>query len=145
MYWEKWLPRAIRNKRRGMLTSGVVCNAYSRCSALPWLHDAFMQLFTLDHSWSISAGSCLTTLLTAQILSEGLTHLPAWRTGWDQSSSTVMRSWLKVWRRGWARRRQISWHKRTEASLIHVPVSSHFSRLCSGGTVRWTVRLLGCV
>jgi hypothetical protein len=48
------LCRAIQNKRRGMLTSGVVL-----------LHDnaVYIQLLTLEHCWNISTGSCLITLL----------------------------------------------------------------------------------
>jgi hypothetical protein len=54
----KKLCRAIQNKRRGMLTSAVVL-----------LHDC-ASAYSCFHSsvcWSISAGSCLTTLLIALI------------------------------------------------------------------------------
>jgi hypothetical protein len=50
------LRRASQNKRHGMLTSGVVL-----------LHGN-EHLHALEHCWSISAGSCLSTLLTSLIL-----------------------------------------------------------------------------
>jgi hypothetical protein len=49
------LRRATQNKRRGVLTSGVVL-----------LHDS-ARLLTAAHWWSLSTGRCLTTLLTALI------------------------------------------------------------------------------
>jgi hypothetical protein len=51
----------------------------------------------LNHCWSISTRSCLTNLLTALIsLRATTTCLPTWRTGWDHSPSTIMRSWERV-------------------------------------------------
>jgi hypothetical protein len=54
----QWLYLENRNKRCGMLTHGVVL-----------LHDIARKhtLLTLEHCWSISTGSCLTTLFTALI------------------------------------------------------------------------------
>jgi hypothetical protein len=34
--------------------------------------------------------------------------VPTWRAGWDHSASTLMRSWWKESKRGWAHRRQTS-------------------------------------
>jgi hypothetical protein len=60
----------------------------------------------LEHCWSISTGSCLTTLLTALILLRATTTcFPTYRTGWDDRASTIM-SWWKVLKRGWTHRRQ---------------------------------------
>jgi hypothetical protein len=99
----KKLRRAIQNKRRGMLTSGVVLlhdNARPHARAL---------LLALQHCWSISTGNSLTTLLTALILLQVTTTcLPTRRTGCDHSASTIMRSWWKVSKRGWAHRQQTS-------------------------------------
>jgi hypothetical protein len=68
-----------------------------------------MQLLALEHSWRISAGSCLTTLLTALIsLRATTTCLPTWRTGWNHSASATMRNWCKVSKLGWARWQQTS-------------------------------------
>jgi hypothetical protein len=68
-----------------------------------------IQLLALEHCWSISTGSCLTTHVTALILLRATTTcLTTWRTGCDHSASTIMRSWLKVWKRGWDHRRKIS-------------------------------------
>jgi hypothetical protein len=45
----------------------------------------------------------LTTLLTALISLQATTIcFPNWRNGCDHSISTIMRSWLKVSKRGWA-------------------------------------------
>jgi hypothetical protein len=93
------LCRVIQNKRRGMLTSGVVLphdNAHSHTAA----HT--------EHCWSISTGSCLTTLFTALIsLWATTTCSPTWRTGCNHSAST-MRCWWKVRKSGWAHRQQTS-------------------------------------
>jgi hypothetical protein len=63
-------------------------------------------------SWQrISTGSCLTTLFATLIsLHATATCLlvPTWRTEWDHSASTIMRSWWKVLKRDWAYRRQTS-------------------------------------
>jgi hypothetical protein len=64
-----------------------------------------VQLLALGYFWSISSGSCLTTLLTALI---SLRATTTWRTRWDHSASTIMRSWWKVPKRGWAHMRQTS-------------------------------------
>jgi hypothetical protein len=52
------MSKAIQNKMRGMLTFGVML-----------LHDmrVGIQLLALEHCWSISTGSYLTTLLTSLI------------------------------------------------------------------------------
>jgi hypothetical protein len=66
-------------------------------------------LLTLEHCWNISTGSCLITLLWALIsLRTAATCLPTWRTGCDHSPSTIMRSWWKVSKSGWAHMRQTS-------------------------------------
>jgi hypothetical protein len=85
--------------RCGMLTSGVV------------LHDRFcIQLLALKHCWSISTGSCLTTLLTALIsIQTTTTCLPTWRTGCNHSTSAIMRSWWKVLKHG--RAHKLLWHR----------------------------------
>jgi hypothetical protein len=49
---------AIQNKSHGMLTYSVV---------LLMTMGICIQLLALQHCWSISIGSCLTTLLTALI------------------------------------------------------------------------------
>jgi hypothetical protein len=54
----------------------------------------WIQLLALERCFIISTGSCLTTLLTALIsLRATNTHLPIWKTGWDHSTSEIMRSW----------------------------------------------------
>jgi hypothetical protein len=66
------------------------------------------QLLALDHCWSISTGSCLTTFLTALISLRATTVcLPTWRAGWDHSASTIKRRRWKLSERGWVRRRHI--------------------------------------
>jgi hypothetical protein len=96
----KKLHRAIQNNRCGMLTSDVVHpndNTRSHTSACT---QALLEHF----NWS-----CLTSLLTALIsLLATTTHLPTWRTGCDYGASTIMRSWWKVLKRGWAHRWQTS-------------------------------------
>jgi hypothetical protein len=78
------LRRAIQNK---------MWNADIRCSAPPWLHFC-IQLLALKHCCSISMGSCLTTLLTAQISIQATTTcFPTWRTGCDHSTSAM--SWWR--------------------------------------------------
>jgi hypothetical protein len=68
-----------------------------------------IQLVTLEHCWSISTGSCFTTLLTDLILLwVTTTSLPTRRTSCDHSSSTVMRGWWKVSKCGWAHMWQTS-------------------------------------
>jgi hypothetical protein len=57
--------RAIQNKRRGMLTSGVM------------LHYDNVHSLALEHCCSISTGSCLTTNLTAISFQAPITCLPA--------------------------------------------------------------------
>jgi hypothetical protein len=78
---------------------------YTRFMAKMWwvtMRDCIQQL-GLKHCWSISTGSCLTTLLTALILLRGTTTcLPIWRTGWDHSTSTIIRRWWKVSKHGLA-------------------------------------------
>jgi hypothetical protein len=93
---QKKLPRAIQNKRGGMVTSIAVL--------------VLTQLLALEHCLSISTGSCLTTLLTALISLRATTTClptPTSRTDWDHSASTIM-SWWKVSKHGWAHRRQTS-------------------------------------
>jgi hypothetical protein len=64
------------------------------------------QLLTLEHCWSISTGSCFTTLLTALISCRSTTIcLRAWKNCCDHSTSRIMRSWWKVSKCGWAPRR----------------------------------------
>jgi hypothetical protein len=65
----KELHRAIQKEERcGMLTFG---STMTMCVCI--------QLLTLKHCWSISTGSCLTTLLTASIsLQVTTTYLPTW-------------------------------------------------------------------
>jgi hypothetical protein len=89
----------FRNKRRGMLTYGVVSSMTMRVR---------MQLLALEHCWGISTRSCFTTLLTALIsLHAATTYLPTWRSGWDHGASAI-RSWWNLSKRGWAHRRQNS-------------------------------------
>jgi hypothetical protein len=96
----KELCGAIQNKRHGMLTSGVVL-----------LHDNAhpLKVLTLEHCWSISTRSCLITLLTTLIsLWATITCFPTWRTGCDHNTSTIMRSWWKGSKHGWAHKWQTS-------------------------------------
>jgi hypothetical protein len=73
-----------------------------------------MQLLALEHCWSISAGSCLTTLLTSLIsLQATATCLRTWRTGWDHSTSTIMRSWRKLSKRGEFTGGRLLWQRHT--------------------------------
>jgi hypothetical protein len=68
-----------------------------------------VRLLTFEHCCSISTGSSLTTLLTALISLRATTAcLPTWRAGCDLSASTLMRSWWKVSKHGWAHVRQTS-------------------------------------
>jgi hypothetical protein len=68
-----------------------------------------IQLLALEHCWSISTASFLTIPLTVLISHRATaTYLPTWRTGCDHNSSTIMRNWWKVSKRGWAHRRQTS-------------------------------------
>jgi hypothetical protein len=65
-------------------------NADLRCSMTMRVR---IQLFELEQSWSISTGSCLTTLLTTLISRQAIaTCLPTCRNGWDHSTSTTIRS-----------------------------------------------------
>jgi hypothetical protein len=64
--------------------------------------DVCIRLLTLEHCWRISTGSCLILFWVST------TCLPTWRTGWDHSDSTIMRSWWKVSKRGWAHTQQTS-------------------------------------
>jgi hypothetical protein len=73
------------------------------------LYDTARLLLTLGHCWSISTGSCLTTLLTALIsLWATNTSLPTWRTWWNHSNSTIMKTWWKVSKWGWGDHQQTS-------------------------------------
>jgi hypothetical protein len=61
-----------------------------------------------SQAYCISTGSCLTTLLTVLIsLRMTAAYSPTW-TGYDHSASTIIRSWWKVSKCGWAHRRQTS-------------------------------------
>jgi hypothetical protein len=96
----KKLHRAIQNKKCGMLTSSVLLLQTMRVC---------IQLLALEHSWSISTGNCLTTLLEALISLRATTNcLQTWSTGWDHSASTTMRSWWKMSKCGWAHGQQTS-------------------------------------
>jgi hypothetical protein len=96
----KMLSRSIQNRRRGMLTYGVVLLHDNPCS-----HTATRSRAQLEHF----TGSYLTTLLITLIsLRATTTGLPAWRSGCDDRASAIMRSWWKVSKRGWAHRRQTS-------------------------------------
>jgi hypothetical protein len=80
---------------------------YSYCSSM--LTHVHTQLLALKHCWSISTCSCLTTLLTAMILFRTTTTcLSTWRASQYHSTSTIMRSWWKVLKCGWAYRQQTS-------------------------------------
>jgi hypothetical protein len=85
-----------QNKMRGMLTPGVEPSTIIR---------GRIEMLALEHCWSISTGSCLTTLLTGLIsLRVTTTYSPTWRTGWDHGVSKIM-SWWKVSKSGWTHRR----------------------------------------
>jgi hypothetical protein len=57
----------------------------------------------------IGRGNQSTRRTTAVIsLRSTATCLPTWRTSCNHRTSTVMRSWLKVSKRGWAHRQQTS-------------------------------------
>jgi hypothetical protein len=65
-------------------------------------------LLALKHCWSISTGSCLTTLFTSLIsLRATIICLPAWRIGWHHRASTITRTWWKV--------SKLLWHTHTKA------------------------------
>jgi hypothetical protein len=89
----KQLLRTNQKKRHIMLTSGVVLfhnNARPHTAArtrAPVVHF-YWELF--DRSERLT------------------TCLPTWRTDWDHSASTIMRSWWKVSKRGFSHRRQTS-------------------------------------
>jgi hypothetical protein len=95
------LHTVIQNTRRGMPTSDVVSSMTMRAR----IHLLVLQ----QHCWSISTGSCLTTILSALISFRATTTcLPIWRTGCDHSSSAKMMTFRKVTKRGWVDTRQAS-------------------------------------
>jgi hypothetical protein len=68
-----------------------------------------IQLLTLEHCCRISTRFCLNSFLTTLIASQATTTcLPTWKTEWDHSASTIMRSWWTVSKRGWAHKKQTS-------------------------------------
>jgi hypothetical protein len=74
-----------------------------------------VQLLALEHCWSISSGSCLTTLLTARLsLWVSTTCLPAWRTGWDHSVSTIIRSYGRCQNVAVSTGGRLLWHRYTK-------------------------------
>jgi hypothetical protein len=84
---------------------------------------------------SISTGSCLTTLLTALILFQTTAAcLPTWRTGWDHSISTIMRSWRKVSKHSWAHR----WHAFLTQAWSSFRMLNLFSSLLVLLTANWS-------
>jgi hypothetical protein len=102
VYFEtlKILHRAFQNKGRGMLTSGVVL-----------LHDN-TYLHTAPHTWALQEHFNWVLLdqppYRPDFTLSDYHLLPTWRTGWDPSTSTIVRNWWKVSTRVWAHRRQTS-------------------------------------
>jgi hypothetical protein len=81
-------------------TKGVECLYPVYCSSTKT--RVHIQLLVLEHCCSVSAGSCLATLLTVLIsLRATPTCLPTWRTDCDHNASTIMRSWWKVLKHMW--------------------------------------------
>jgi hypothetical protein len=94
-------------KGRPFRTKGMECWHPVQCSSMTM--RVRIQLLALEHYRSIPTASCLITLLTGLVsLLVTSTCLPISRTGCDHSASTIMRSWSKVSKRGWAHRRQTS-------------------------------------
>jgi hypothetical protein len=97
---KKKLCRDIQNKRRGMLTSGIVLfldNAHLHTAAHTRVLQKHFNWELFDHP-----------PYSPDTLRVTITCLPTWKTGWNHSTSTIMRSWWKVSKRGWAHRRQTS-------------------------------------
>jgi hypothetical protein len=96
----KRLRRAIRNKRPGKLTSGVVLLHGNACPHAAARTRALLGHFNwelFDHPpYSPDHASSDYNLFT---------YL---KNCWDHSASTIMRSWWKVSKHGWAHRRQTS-------------------------------------
>jgi hypothetical protein len=67
---------------------------------------ARIQLLALEHCWSISTGSCLTTALIALISLWSLFTFQ--KSCWDHYTSAIMRSWWNVSKHGWDNRQQNS-------------------------------------
>jgi hypothetical protein len=96
-----------------------------------------IQLFKLQHCWSISTGSCLTTLLTDLISICATTLcLTTLKTGCDHSASAIMICWWKMPKRGWAHTWQTSMlHAHTylfpvtSASILGVTTSKNRSSI----------------
>jgi hypothetical protein len=111
-------------QKRTKITSELYCETLKNCvgsfraKEVECWHTVYcssmtmrigIQLFAPEHTWSILTGSCLTTLLTAMIMLRATTTcLPTWRTGWDHSASTIVRSLWQVSKCGWTHRQQIS-------------------------------------
>jgi hypothetical protein len=96
----KKLHRAIQNKRHGKVISSIVLPhdyARSNTAACTWALLEHFNWELFDHP------------LTALIISRQVTTscLPIWRSGWDYSTSTIMRSWWKVSKHGCAHRQQM--------------------------------------
>jgi hypothetical protein len=83
-------------------------NADIRCSASPWQCASIYSRPQSSTAGAFQLG-VVTTLLIALISRQATTTCsPTWRSGWDHSTSTIIRSWCKVSKRGWAHRRQTS-------------------------------------
>jgi hypothetical protein len=80
----------LKNCVRPFRTISVECWPTELCSSMA-MHTC-IQLLALRQCWSISTGSCLTTIPKALIsLWVTTTRLPTWRSRWDHSASTIMR------------------------------------------------------
>jgi hypothetical protein len=94
------LQNTTKNCKGPLRTNGVVLLHDSA-----HLHTAACTWALLEHfNWVLSYHPPYSLIF----LSATTICLPTWRTCWDHSASTIMRSWWKVWKHGWALRRQIS-------------------------------------
>jgi hypothetical protein len=88
-HWKSLQGQPFRT-RNGMLTSSVVLLHDNVCPHTAACTQALLEHFNWKLLWATT------------------TCLPTWRTGWDNSASTIMMSWWKVSEHGWAHRRQTS-------------------------------------
>jgi hypothetical protein len=77
--------------------------------APPWQRASACSCLHLSTTGAFQPGAVWSSSLQCWSHSEWLTTcLPAWRSGWDHSTSTRMRSWWNVSKHGWAHRQQTS-------------------------------------
>jgi hypothetical protein len=102
----KELCRAFQNKRCGMLTSSVMLLHDNAC-----LHTAAHTQALLKHINLESDHPPCSPDLALSVY-----HLlSTWRTGWVHRAATILRSWWKMSKHGWAHRCILLWQRHTKA------------------------------